>query len=146
MSFFGRGMKLFFYPLLKGQWKRRLFCQIFITVLTFIKPRIFFTTQQTSCLSWQLSIIISIPDFAPSCHFALRYFCFVAITLYSPYQQWACHSPKRCVPKNSFSSGVSQLAANHVTYTNVNIMATNTAPDSIIQHIYCARRREAGSS
>ena len=34
-SLFGWGMKLFFYDLLKGQWKRRLFSQIFITVLTF---------------------------------------------------------------------------------------------------------------
>ena len=112
MSFFGRGMTLFFYPLLKRQWKKRLFCQIFITVLTSWKARIFFTTQQTSCISWSLINTITpvipwcIPDFVPSFHFALRYCCFVAITLYSPYPQWANHTPKRCVAKNPFSSRI----------------------------------------
>ena len=146
-------MKLFFYALLKGQWKRRLFSQIFITVLTFWKARIFFTTQQTSCISWVVKITIiiipvirwGIPDFVPSFHFALRYFCFVAITMYAPYPQRAYHSPKRCVAKNLLSSRISQLTTNHVPYTNVNIIAWNATPDSIIQHIYCARRREAGS-
>ena len=37
MFFFGRGMKLFFYPLLKRQWNRRLFSQIFITVIHLLK-------------------------------------------------------------------------------------------------------------
>ena len=110
--FFGRGMTLFFYPLLKRQWTERLFCQIFITVLTSWKARIFFTTQQTSCISWSLINTITpvipwcIPDFVPSFHFALRYCCFVAITLYSPYPQWANHTPKRCVAKNPFSSRI----------------------------------------
>ena len=114
------GWNYFSTPLLKRQWKRRLISQIFITVLTFWKARIFFTTQQTSCISWLLSIIISIiiiiirpvipwciPDFVPSFHFALRNFYFVAITLYAPYPQWAYHSPKRWVPKNPFSSRIS---------------------------------------
>ena len=130
-SLFGWGMKLFFHALLKGQWKRRLFSQIFITVLTFWKARISFTTQQTSCISWVVKITIiiipvirwGIPDFVPSFHFALRYFCFVAITMYAPYPQRAYHSPKRCVAKNLLSSRISQLTTNHVPYTNVNIVA-----------------------
>ena len=113
--FWGGGWYYFSIPLLKRQWKRRLFSQIFISVLTFWKARIFITTQQTSCISWLLIIISMIrlvipwciPDFVPSFDFALRYFYFVAITLYAPYPQWAYHSPKRWVPKNPFSSRIS---------------------------------------